>query len=195
MADPIITSPEAAQAASSTFNHSMSIFHLWAKVYLLPIVIFFTAFVAWRIQIIVFAKRAAYDYITNHEFDHEWRILSTKALEHLASGSSNDWDRLASSWAKTNLSEGKDLQIVEETLSYLNRREFLCTCLLDGSIDQDIYASWWGIPLIREWKRAESFVLALRSTEKGDKYLFCNFEKLANSDSFRKASNWDEVNP
>ena len=184
MVDLTTVSSEAACAAS---------FLPWIEAFLVPTVIVCTAFIAYRVQISVQAKRTAYDYIINYEWNDEWRKLSTEAIGHLTSKTSkDDWTYIALDWSRAKLSD-KDSDMVATIREYLNRREFLSICLLDKSMDQSIYARWWGILLIEEWQKAEHFIEAFRSTEKGDDDIFSHFEKLANSEDFRRLSKWDEL--
>ena len=75
---------------------------------------------------------------------------------------------------------------------WLNRREFVAIAILNGSMHQPSYATWWGIEFIHEWNRARGFVIALRTTTRGDEDLFSNFEHLATSAKFRQLAKWDQ---
>ena len=131
-----------------------------------------------------------FDYIANHELDAEWTKLATTALRRLAERpSQDDWAAIATAWSQGKLAN-EDREHAQPIFDWLNRREFLCGMLLSGTAHQPSYADWWGVPLIREWERAEPFVRAIRSTEHGTNGHFRKFDDLANSDHFRNLSNW-----
>ena len=156
----------------------------------MPVVVLATAYVAWRVQRSVLARRAAFDYIANHELHDEWQDLAAVALSRLAARQTKDeWAAIATDWSQGKLSED-DLEHIQPILRWLNRREFVSIGLLNGSIHQPTYADWWGIPLIREWERATPFLQALRSTDHGDEGLFHKFDELATSQTFRQLSLW-----
>ncbi|MCY4228726.1 MAG: DUF4760 domain-containing protein [Gammaproteobacteria bacterium] len=153
--------------------------------YITPFVILITAFLAWLVQRNVLARRAAFDYITNHELDGEWLSLADTAVRSLASKTTkDDWADLATSWSQNKLSD-EQLEEIQPILKFLNRREFVSICILNGSIHPSTYVEFWDITLVREWKYAKPFIKALRSTEKGDGSLFQKYEQLIKSHHLR----------
>lgn len=116
----------------------------------MPVVVLATAYVAWRVQRSVLARRAAFDNIANHELHDEWQDLAAVALSRLAARQTKDeWAAIATDWSQGKLSKD-DLEHIQPILRWLNRREFVSIGLLNGSIHQPTYADWWGIPLIRD---------------------------------------------
>ena len=100
------------------------------------------------------------------------------------------WAEIATAWSQKRLTEDQ-LEHIQPIFRWLNRREFISIGLDNGSVHQPTYADWWGIPFIREWERAEPFLNALRSTDKGDEGLFRKFDELACSERFRQHSQPD----
>lgn len=164
----------------------------WLQVFLTPVVIVATAFVAWLVQRSILARRTVFDYIVNNELDDEWQKLREDALVRLSERpNKDDWSAIAIKQSNNQLSK-EDLEYILPILNFLNRREFISIGLLNGSIHQATYANWWGVPFIYEWQHAKPFVQALRSTDKGDDKYFCKFEELATSQKFKKLSDWSD---
>ena len=156
----------------------------------MPLVVLGTAYAAWRVQRAILARRAAFDFIANHELDQDWLEISATALHRLgARPSKDDWATTATNWSQGQSSDA-DVEHTKPIFRWPNRREFISIGLLNGSVHQPTYADWWGYDLIREWERAEPFVRAFRATDNGDDNLFCKFEELATSDTFRQLSHW-----
>ena len=190
MADTTSTLTEAAQAASVASGSLCADTLPLLQTFLVPLLILATAIAAWLVQRAVLARRAAFDYIANHELRDEWEHLAATALSHLAARDTKDaWATIATDWSQGTLSQD-DLDHIKPILRWLNRREFVSIGLLNGSIHQPTYADWWGIPLIRERERATPFLQALRSTDHGDEGLFAKFDELATSQKFRDLSGW-----
>ena len=160
---------------------------------LVPTIIVITAIGAWRVQIVVMARQASWDFIANHEQSREWINLSKEAEAHLRKTGSRavkyrkDWEELAARWSAGTLADGekKNLEVI---LHWLNRKEFVGIAILDGTMHMGLYAKWWGWEYIDEWMYAKGLVEALRATDRGDKTLFQYFENLAESEEFRKLS-------
>ena len=194
MADPISISTEAANAASVLSAFCSTDVLPWLQALLVPLVIVVTAYLAWRVQRDVLARRTAFDYIFTHELAQDWIDLSATALKQLAARpKKDDWAAIATAWSQAKFSE-EDIKLTTPIFHWLNRREFLSIGLLNGSVHQPTYAEWWGFNLIGEWERAEPFVRAFRSTDRGDDGFFCKFEELATSDTFRQLSGWTPAN-
>ena len=192
MVDSTHTLPEAANAASAVIAPLCTEIFPWVQTALTPGIILVTAYIAWAVQRTVLAKRATFDYIANHELDDEWQDLIVEVKTRLKSRPNKDrWGEIATHWSQDSLSD-EDLENIKPILFFLNRREFISICLLNGSMHRPTYADWWGISLTQEWERAKPFIDALRSTDKGDAGLFCKFEELANSDKYKKLSGWTE---
>ena len=147
---------------------------------------------AWRSQRDTLTRRVTFDYIASHELGPDWVALATTAVQRLTNRpSQDDWGPVATAWSKSELA-GADLDHAQPIFDWLNRREFLCAMLLSGTAHQASYADWWGIPLIREWERAEPFIRAIRATKHGTPGHFRKFQDLATSDAFRQLSNWTD---
>ena len=190
MADALSALPETASAVAEASVLVGAQFLPWAEVLLTPAVVLGTAYAAWRVQRAVLARRAAFDYIANHELTEEWQQLSEIALVRLAERSTkDDWAEIATAWSQNSLTK-EQREHIQPISRWLNRREFISIGLINGSVHQPTYADWWGIPFIREWERAKPFLDALRSTDKGDEGLFHKFDELATSKSFRQLSGW-----
>lgn len=190
MADPTSILTEAAHAASVASPSLTAQILPWLQTLLMPFVVVATAYAAWLVQRAILARRAAFDYIANHELHDEWQRLAAVALSRLAERSTKDeWAEIATAWSQAKLPED-DLEYIQPIFRWLNRREFISIGLLNGSIHQPTYADWWGIPFIREWERATPFIQALRSTDHGDEDLFRKFDELATSERFRQLAGW-----
>ena len=184
------TLTEAAHAVSVASASLCADLLPWLQAVLMPLIVLATAFAAWRVQRAILARRAAFDYILNHELPQDWTDLSTTALQRLgARPNKDDWAAIATCWSQGKASD-EDVEHTKPIFRWLNRREFIAIALLNGSMHQPTYARYWGFDFIREWERAEPFVSALRSTHSGDDDLYCNFEELAAAKTFRQLSHW-----
>ena len=102
----------------------------WFQTLLTPVVVIATAYAAWLVQRAVLARRAAFDYIANHELHDEWQRLAAVAVSRLAERSSKDeWAAIATDWSQGKLSKD-DLEHIQPILRWLNRREFISIGLL-----------------------------------------------------------------
>ena len=143
MADTTSTLTEAAQAASVASGSLCADTLPLLQTFLVPLLILATAIAAWLVQRAVLARRAAFDYIANHELRDEWEHLAATALSHLAARDTKDaWATIATDWSQGTLSQD-DLDHIKPILRWLNRREFVSIGLLNGSIHQPTYADWW----------------------------------------------------
>ncbi len=190
MADTNATLTEAADAASVASGCVSCDLLPWVQTFLVPAVILVTAYLAWRVQRDVLARRAAFDYIANHELDQDWIDLTTLARQRLRARPKKDnWATIATDWSQGELSDD-DVEHTKPIFRWLNQREFVSIGLLNGSMHQPTYAEWIGIQFIRDWEHAEPFVNAFRSVDAGDDGFFRNFEDLATSQTFRNLVQW-----
>ena len=170
---------EAADAASVVCGGWFSAVLSIGEVALMPVVVAGTAIAAWRVQLDILARRAAWDYITDRELEAAWLELSGKAIRLLAAKPRrSDWEEFAARWSQSNLSKEEEAE-TNPIFQWLNRREFVAISLLDGTMHLRTYAEWWGVEFIHEWRRAEGFVEALRATERGDADVYSKFGKVA----------------
>ena len=197
MADTNSTWREAADAASATSSLPPSLCSdllPWLQTFLVPFAILGTAYLAWRVQRDVLARRAAFDYIADHELDQDWLDLTTLARQRLRARPKKDhWAAIATDWSLGQLSDD-DIDHTKPIFRWLNQREFVAIGLLNGSMHQPTYAEWIGVQFVRDWEHAEPFVRAFRSVDSGDDGFFRNFETLATSRDFRSLVDWTPVN-
>ena len=154
--------------------------------FLLPTVIVGTAIVAWRVQLNVLARRAAWDFIAQYEQSGEWQKIADEAKLLLADKPlAADWADFAGRWDQRKPTDA-DKETAARILNWANRKEFVGIALLNGTMHKKTYAQWWGWEYVEEWKQAAGFVEALMKTSRGDGELFENFEKVATNRAFRR---------
>ena len=139
-------------------------------------------------QLSILARKVAFDYVNNIELNADFRRISSSAKAYLNNHS--NWEEYAARWSQNKLSED-EINDSSDVFRWLNQREFASIALLNGTMHQLTFASFWGFSLIKEWELVEPFVRTLRNTEKGNDELFINFERLAKSEKFRALAKWD----
>ena len=163
-----------------------------ASPFMTPAVLVAAAIGAWRVQVNILARRTAFDYIAQHELSQDYQDVAAKALRFpIPRPHPGDWEEFAARWSQGNMS-AEEARESMPAFQWLNRREFAAIAMLNGSMHQPFYATWWGMEFIHEWNRAKGFVIALRTTTRGDEDLFSHFEHLATSAKFRQLAKWDQ---
>lgn len=162
----------------------------------MPVVLVGTALAAWRVQVNVLARRAAWDFIAQHEQSAEWLDAADDAkLALLDKPNATDWADFAARWDQRKPS-CEDKQAARSILHWANRKEFVAIAILNGTMHRKTYARWWGWEFIDDWGRVAGFVEALMKTSRGDGELFEAFEEVATSPRFRrlaKRPKWEDV--
>ena len=156
--------------------------------FLTPLVLLITVVAAWRIQLGVLARRAAWDFIAQYQLNVEWTDTSRAALTYLGRDKEpRDWQVFAARWAAEKLSEEERVEL-QPVVSLLNRYEFVGVVIANGTLHEKTYAQWWGWEYVDHWEGcAAPFVKALRAA-KDDDTLFEYFEKVATSRKFKQLS-------
>ncbi len=166
-----------------------------ASPFITPVVLVAAAIGAWRVQANILARRTAFDYVAQYELSQDYQDAAAKALRLLIPRPHpGDWEEFAARWSQGNMSPEEERESMP-AFQWLNRREFAAIAILNGSMHQPSYATWWGIEFIHEWNRARGFVIALRDTRRGDEDLYSNFERLATSAKFRQVSPTRQMGP
>ena len=162
-------------------------------VVLTPAIILITAGIAWFAQKSILARRATWDFVTEHEQPSEWMAVASKAKKYLnVRKECSDWAEFAERWSSSSPTT-KDRKIEQCVLYWANRREFVAICILNGTLHKKMYAKWWGYEFISEWNRFSVFLEALMRLPRADADLYENFEKLATDRRFQKYANWPKT--
>ena len=157
---------------------------------LAPAVILVTAFFAWRVQLAILRKRAAWDFIAQHEQSEQWIDASNKAKIFLTA--LEDKDRLSEfvdQWSNRTLTE-RQRENAAAVIRWLNRKEFVAIAIDRRTMSRRLYANWWGFEYVNDWNQAADLIQAMIDSHRGDSLLFEYFEKVATSLQFRWHAKW-----
>lgn len=157
---------------------------------LTPAVILVTAFAAWRVQLAILRRRAAWDFIAQHEQSEQWIDATNKAKIFL--GTLDDKDKLnefVDHWSNRTLSK-RQRDNAAAVIRWLNRKEFVAIAIHRRTMSRRMYANWWGFEYVNDWNQAADLIQAMIDSRRGDSLLFEYFEKVATSFRFRWHAKW-----